>query len=251
MHGSKEYPPVLLARFVTLSAIVLGAMYGGHASAQVQRSGGASPNAQVLQQLQQAVSERAHLQAENAKLKKEAEDLKKQLGTAQQQLTASKAGAGRNQAAIAAARNTNASTEKSLEEAKGKMQELVSHFRETVTSLHGVETERSQLRQQLADSQAAYDHCAESNYALYELDTEVLDRYAHQGAFSYLSRSEPFTRLKRTQIDNLVIEYQQRAQELRIQKAAAPKAGPTAVPGAIAPGGPTPSPAQPAPVPKG
>ena len=191
-------------------------------SAQVSRGGGNSgANTQLMMQLQQAQTERAQLQAENSKLKKAAEDLKKQLATAQQQASASKAGADKSQAAIAAARASNENTQKSLDEAKAKMNELVGRFRETVVTMRGIETERSQLRQELAASQAAYDQCAVTNDSLYQINREVLDKYQHQGAFSYMARAEPFTRIKRTQIENLSLEYRQRADELRVKKAAA------------------------------
>jgi chromosome segregation ATPase len=209
------------SRLIAASVILVSIGFTGPVSAQVQRSGG-SPNAQLMQQFQQAVTERTQLQAENSKLKKDVDDLKKQLGTAQQQVTASKAGVARGQAAaIAAAREATDRTQKSLDETKVKMQELVSRYRETITTMRGIESERSQLQQKVAADQSAFDQCAETNYALYQVNAEVLDRYAHQGAFSYLERSEPFTRLKRTQIDNLVLEYKQRAEELRIKKAEA------------------------------
>lgn len=220
MRGFKEHSSVRRARRVNALVLLAAVAASGPVVAQVERSGGGA-NAQLMQQFQQAVSERTQLQAQNAKLKKDAEDLKKQLATAQQQLTASKAGSDRNQAAVAAARATNEGTQKSLEETKSKMQELVARFRETVTTMRGIETERSQLRQQLAASQSAYDQCAEKNNSLYQIDTEVLERYQHQGAFSYFERSEPFTRLKQTQIDNMALEYRQRAEELRIKRAAA------------------------------
>jgi hypothetical protein len=41
-----------------------------------------------------------------------------------------------------------------------------------------------------------------------------------------MARAEPFTRIKRTQVDNYVLEYKQRAEELRMQKAAPPPAAP-------------------------
>ncbi len=188
--------------------------------AQVSRSGGSSgANTQLLMQLQQVTTERSQLQAENSKLKKEAEDLKKQLATAQQQLTAAKSGADRNQAAVAAARASNETTQRTLEDSRARMQELVTRYRDTITTMRGIETDRSQLRQQLAASQAAYDQCAVTNDSLYQINKEVLDRYQHQGAFSYMARAEPFTKIKRTQIDNLSLEYRQRAEELRVKKA--------------------------------
>jgi regulator of replication initiation timing len=220
MRDFREMPAVYKARSFTAFILAMSVGYTGLVSAQAARTGGGA-NAQLMQQFQQAVSERTQLQAENAKLKKELDDLKKQLGTAQQQATASKAGVDRSQAAVVAARAANDRTEKSLEDSKARMQELVGRFRETITTMRGIETERNQLQQQVAAGQSAYDKCAETNYALYQINSEVLDRYAHQGAFSYMARSEPFTRLKRTQIENLVLEYRQRADELRVKKEAA------------------------------
>jgi len=133
------------------------------------------------------------------------------------------------------------------------MQELISRFRETVTQLRAVESDRTLLQQQLTQSKAAFDKCAQANYQLYQVNNEVLDRYAHQGAFSYLARAEPFTRIKRTEIDNLVLEYRERAEELRVKPAASgagvataparavPAAAPAVVPAApTSPGPPNP-----------
>jgi chromosome segregation ATPase len=221
MRDSKENTSVSFARLAAALAMLAAAVGIAPVCAQVERSGGGGANAQLMQQFQQAVSERSQLQVENTKLKKDAEDLKKQLAAVQQQVTASKTGAEKSQAAIAAAHASTATIQKSLEETKARMEELVGKFRETITAMRGVETERSELRQKLAASQAAYDQCAVSNESLYKIDNEVLDLYQHQGAFSYMKRSEPFTRIKKTQIDNLSLEYRQRAEELRIKKATA------------------------------
>jgi chaperonin cofactor prefoldin len=216
---------------IALTALC-GALAANTAMAQVQRSGGSSgaANAQLMMQYQQASTERAQLQADNAKLKKDLEDLKKQLDAANKLAAASKAGVSRDSAQLAAAQAANDRGAKDLADAKGKMQELVGKFRETITQMRGIESERSQLQQQLAQSKTAFDQCADRNYSLYQVDNEVLDRYAHEGAFSHMASSEPFTRIKRTQIDNLVLEYKERAQELRVKK-------PDAAPGSAAPAG--------------
>jgi hypothetical protein len=226
------------------AAVSVTVLLTGVAHAQTQRSGGgASP--QLMQQYQQVSSERAQLQADNEKMKKQLDDMKKQLATTQQQLDALKAGASRGQAALAAAHTTNENTEKSLDDTKAKMQELIGKFRETLVTLRNVETERTQLQQQLTQSRAAYDRCAVANDGLYQINNEVLNRYSHQGTFSCLSRDEPFTRLTRTRIENLSLEYRQRADQLRIEKspagAAASPAG-AATPGASA--GPAAAPAR-------
>jgi chromosome segregation ATPase len=219
------------ARRAVLFAAAAGTFWIAAAWAQVERSGGGA-NAVLVQQYQQAVAERAQLQTDNAKLKKDTEELKKQLGTLQQQAAASKLGAERSQASVAASRVALEDNQKNLEDLKGKMQELVSRFRETIAALHDVESERTQLQQQLSQNRRAFDQCAERNYALYQVNNEVLHRYEHQNALSYLARAEPFTRLKRTQIENLVDEYRQRAEELRVKKAGA---SPTSDAGAVPP----------------
>jgi hypothetical protein len=258
-----------------LLALLAGSSWTALAVAQVQRSGGGSANAALMQQYQQAVSERGQLQADNEKLKKDNDDLRRQLETLKQQLASTKAGVTRNEAALATAQASNDNNAKTLADTRGKMQELISRFRETVTQLRAVESDRTTLQQQLTQSKAAFDKCAQDNYQLYQVNNEVLDRYSHQGAFSYLARSEPFTRIKRTEIDNLVLEYRERAEELRVKPAAAgahsaaapahatPAAAPAATPaaappapGATGPGGtqgpaPAPNPqAAPAPAPE-
>jgi chromosome segregation ATPase len=205
-----------------LAVLVLAA--AGRGVAQVERSGGGA-NAQLAAQFQQAVAERTQLQAENDKLKKDLDEAKKQLQAATTQLTAAKAGAGTTQAQLAAAQASSQSNAQALEQSRARLQELVDRYRDTATTLREVETERSHLQQQLAQSKTDFDVCAERNYQLFQVDGEVLDRYEHQGAFSYLARAEPFTRLERTRIENLVDEYRARAEELRVQKAPPAVAG--------------------------
>jgi chromosome segregation ATPase len=202
---------------------VCAGFFANIAVAQVQRSGGSgAANAQLMMQYQQASAERAQLQADNTKLKKDLDDLKKQLDAATKQVAASKAGVSRDAAQLSAAQAANERTSKDLADTKAKMQELINKFRETVTQMRGIETDRAELQQQLAQSKTAFDRCAERNYQLYQVDNEVLDRYAHEGAFSHMARAEPFTRIKRAEVDNFVLEYKERAEELRVKKPGEP-----------------------------
>ena len=231
------------ARSVSALASLCCALVANSAMAQVQRSGGGggAANAQLMMQYQQADAERTQLKSENTKLKKDLDDLKKQLDAAGKQAAASKAGVSRDAAQLAAAQAANDRGAKDLADSKAKMQELVGKFRETITQMRGVESERTQLQQQLAQSKTALDQCADRNYSLYQVDNEVLDRYAHEGALSHMANAEPFTRIKRTQIDNLVLEYKERAEELRMKKAQGASGGTPAAPNsAPAPANPPP-----------
>jgi chromosome segregation ATPase len=190
-------------------------MHAAPADAQVQRSGGGE-NAALMAEYQQALTERTQLQADNGKLKQQLEDIQKQLAAAKRQLAAAQAGAGSSQAALQQAQASAQTYEKSFADTRSKLQELLGRFRDTVSTMQGIEQSRAQLQQQLAQSKAAYDECAKRNVELYQVDNEVLDRYEHQGMFSHLERAEPFTRLKRTQIENLVDDYRERATSLRV-----------------------------------
>jgi chromosome segregation ATPase len=192
--------------------------------AQVQRSGGGA-NAQLVQQYQQAQTEKTQLQADNDKLKKDLDDARKQLQAANKELTELKSGSGAAQAQLAAAQQAGQNATQQLEQTRGRLQELVDRFRETATNLRDVETERTGLQQQMTQDKRDFDQCAERNYQLYQVDTEVLDRYEHQGLFSHLTSAEPFTRIKRAQIENAVDAYRARAEELRVQKTPEPVAG--------------------------
>lgn len=214
------------------------------AAAQVQRSGGAS--AALMQQYQQVSAERAQLQADNEKVKKDLDDSKKQLAALRQQLAVAKAGAGRSEAVLATEKASADSDSRALADTRAKMQELIGRFRDTIASLRTTETERGELQQRLTEKTAAVDKCAERNEQLYQVTEEVLKRYQSEGVLGHLARAEPFTRLKRTQVDNLVFEDRQRAAELRT-KAPAPaspapapeqSATPPAQPAATQPHGP-------------
>lgn len=206
---------------ISCSAVILAlAFCSSHSAlAQVERSGGA--NAQLAMQYQQSLAEKTQLQSDNAKLKSELDAVKKQLDAQAQQLKALKAGAGGAQAALAAAQATGQRTEQNLTQTTAKLQELISRFREMATTLRQVEAERTDLQQQVSRGTSALDQCAQRNEQLYQINAEVLNRYEHEGAFSRLAAAEPFTRIKRTQIENIALEDRQRAEAVRMQRAAA------------------------------
>lgn len=194
----------------------LSCMLASGANAQVQRSGNA--DARVAQQLQQLTSERSALQAENAKLKQELEQAKAQL---QKTGAATKALETRNRALEASAGHGTAASqqaEEQLERTRAQLQELVSKFRETAQTLRDVETERGTVQGQLAIKERELKTCIDRNAALYNLNTEVLDRMENRGFWSSVAEREPFTRLKRVELENLIEDYKYRADELRLQQ---------------------------------
>ena len=200
------------------------------AAAQVARPAGGNASAQVLQQYQQASAERAALQAENLRMKQELDALKAKLKATDRQLSDTRGSATRSQNALAAAQAAARSSEQALEQNRARLQELITRFKDTTATLGGVETDRAQTRQQLVAMNAQYDLCAQRNFELYELNAQALDRLDHPGAFAAFTRIEPFTRLQRTRMENLVDDYRARALELRVRDRPVDATGSAAIP---------------------
>jgi len=187
------------------------------ASAQTQRSGGGEAQ-KFMQQYQQVAAEKTALQAQLVQMKKDLDSAQAATASMKKERDALKARSGGSEAAVAQLNASKETAEKNLEQYKQRMTELVARFRETANNLKEVEADRTQLRKSLDERNAAFDHCAESNFRLFEINGEILDRYEHVGLFTKTSAAEPFTRITRTRIENLTDEYRGRALELRVKK---------------------------------
>jgi chromosome segregation ATPase len=205
-------------------ALGLAALMGATAQAQQARSGGGNENGALLQQLQQLGSERTELQAQNAKLqsdldamRKERDTLKAAQGGSAKQKDALEAGMRRAQQSVAAVAAQRQSDERELTQSREQTQQLITKMRETIVALQGVEIERSKAITQLNQANVAYAKCAQDNYSIYEVTEDVLKRYEHQGVFTSISRSEPFTGIAQNRIENLVLDYRQKVEDLRVK----------------------------------
>lgn len=183
---------------------------------QTQRSG--SDSARVMQQLQQATAERTKLQADNDGLKKELEELKEKYAktTAAQSSLQQKA----REAELASTRQqtTGKDTSEALEKSKAQLQELIGKFRETAQSLKTTETDNTNLKTQLETQERTYKTCVDRNAGMYFLNDEILRRMEDRGFWSKLSEHEPFTKIARTRLENLIDDYRYRVEELRVTK---------------------------------
>jgi len=185
------------------------------AHGQAARTGG-SANAQLLQQLQQLASERTGMQAENARLKKELESLKRERDSLQSARKAQDQHAAGSAAALAQSTAQREALEQELKRNKDQTQELVAKFRETLQTMRDIESDRATSKQSLATRDQELKVCVDRNLALYKLNLEVLTRLEHQSILSRVAAAEPFTQLKRVQLENLVDDYKGRAQDQRV-----------------------------------
>jgi chromosome segregation ATPase len=185
--------------------------------AQVERSGGGEAQ-KFMQQYQQLASEKTALQAQVTQMKKDLDAAHADLVEMKKERDELKARSGGSAAAVTQLTAVKDAAEKNLEQYKQRMTELVGRFRETATSMKEIETDRTKLHKDLDDRNAGFDKCAENNLQLYEINGQILDRYEHVGLFTKVSAGEPFTKITRARLENLVDEYRARAEELRTNK---------------------------------
>jgi chromosome segregation ATPase len=207
----------------THRACVLLALSFASASLQAQseRSGGGSEAQKIMQQYQQLAGEKTALQAQVTQMKQQLDAANSELASVKKERDALKARSGAAGVAAAQLAALKQSTDTAAEKNKQRMTELESHFRETLATLKGIEVDRGKLKDELRVSNEAYDRCAVDNLSLFELNDAILTRYEHVGLFTKAAAVEPFTRITRTRIDNLVDEYRARAEELRAKARAA------------------------------
>jgi chromosome segregation ATPase len=163
-------------------------------------------------------AEKTALQAQLEKMKKDLDAANASLDAVKKERDLLKARpAGVSPASLAALTASKTAAERSLQESKQRTVELVSRFRETVQNLKDVEADRTRLRTDLEVRNTAFDKCAENNLQLLEINDDILNRYEHVGLFTKVSTVEPFTKLTRTRMDNLVVETRARAEQLRVK----------------------------------
>jgi cell division protein FtsB len=188
------------------------------APARAQSVRGGADNVRAMQEMQQLAAERTALKADNAKLKDEVAELQKKLDKANADSTSVSARTRQLEVASAREAESGKQTADALGKSRAQMQELIGHYRETAQQLKGVETDRNLLRGQLETRTRDYDVCVEHNVGLYDVGREALDRLDQHGFWSKVGESEPFTQLARARLDNLIDDYRQRLQELRVDQ---------------------------------
>lgn len=195
------------------------------AGAQTTRSNSGG-NAQLMQQMQQLAAERTALQAENARMKRELAETRKERDALKGGKETNDKRARASEVALTRAAQERELGERELEQLKARTQELIGKFRETIEELRTVESDRTSVKQQLASRDTELKSCVDNNVALYKLNGEILTHLEGQGFWSGVGRAEPFTRLKRVQLENFVDEYKARAEDTRVSTpSAAPDVG--------------------------
>lgn len=199
--------------------LILLALSSATSVAQEARRPAGDASVRLQQQVQQLASERTALQSENVRLKEQVARLEKDataLATEKESLARR---AGTAESKVSKAEAGRQSTSSRLEATESRLNEVVEKYRELAEQLRKVEAERNELARQAAADGQGLRSCAQKNVQLAGIANEALDRYEKKGCFGALAQAEPFTGLKRIEVENAVEEYRQRIDSLQVPAA--------------------------------
>ncbi|MGE3772682.1 MAG: hypothetical protein AB7I32_07130 [Gammaproteobacteria bacterium] len=176
---------------------------------------------QLAQDKAAADAELVKLRAENAQLKKGAKAAESALA----ERTADLESATRETSGV---KGRLTRTTGRLERVTGQLREVVAKYQDKAATLRQTEAERAELDAQLAATRRQLEDAEEKNLALYEINKDMLTRFAQEGPWDGLLRKEPFSGLKGVEIENLVQDYEyemgEHLRESTLQQLATPNA---------------------------
>ena len=178
--------------------------------------------------LQRSEQDKAKLQEDKARLEGEKAGLDAKLKAAQ-----------RTRRELAVARKKEADQQKALDEshqqteaAKAKIAELQGQLEKMAGALHQSEEQGRQLAAQVKDldqklaqqreiiarQTQIVQACDEKNAKLVEVTNELLAKYKQKGVWDAIAQQEPFTGIKEVQIQNLLQDYRDKVEGLRVSQ---------------------------------
>jgi chromosome segregation ATPase len=98
---------------------------------------------------------------------------------------------------------------------------LLNTYQETATTLQTRDAEAKRLDTVLGQARQRIQACETKNAALYQQAEEVLDLYDKRDLGDAIASSEPVTKLKRVEIENLMQDYEDKFRADKISQPAA------------------------------
>lgn len=220
------------AKYMAVALLALGAL---PAQAEVRRPAGGAASAQVQALVQQISAERDALKTENARLKADLDQAQQAHKTAEADASAGAEELTRLRAAVAAFQAQNEALRAQLGQSQTAIGSLRSEQAATVAALKQAQGQGQALDGELGQCRARVDTLIGHNRRLFEIGNELLDRFEKKGVWASLRESEPFTGLKRVELENIVQDYRFAIDDQRVAAPAAQGVTAKAAQGTAAP----------------
>ncbi|MEQ6341175.1 MAG: hypothetical protein M3A44_05840 [Gammaproteobacteria bacterium] len=184
--------------------------------------------------------EKSALQQENNSLNEKVKALGSQVGdiksASTSQIRKKDARLGEAEKELVTVRQENLSLVAKLQGAQQSLEELTLKHKEVVQAAqislqYGVkqgEESNNKIKEaeaKIAQQSQAIDMCEKKNLVLYELNVEILDKYKSKGVWGAFIQTEPFTQIKRVEIENTLQEYKDKLDSQKMEKSGLGKGG--------------------------
>jgi len=172
---------------------------------------------QMLRRMQQQVQqiEQARAQAEQEKAaaladKETAERDLEKFGATKRQLAAERAARSRMEAKLEAMQTENDALKTRLADTEKQLAESVALQRATAQTLAQTESDKKHTEGELSGTVRDLQSCQTHNGSLYTLGREMMQKYHDKSCQDALAQAEPFTGLKKVEVENLLETWRDR-----------------------------------------
>lgn len=174
----------------------------------------------VQQQMQQVEQARALAEQEKATALADKERVERELDQAQatgRKLSGERAARSRAERELKAAQGEVATLKTKLAETEAKLAETQTKLQATSQTLAQTESAKKQTESQLTNVKQTQQECRKQNHQLYELTRETMNKYRDKTCQDALAQAEPFTGIKKVEVENLLEIWRDRADQARLQ----------------------------------
>ena len=179
----------------------------------------------VQVQLQQAQGQVSSLEAEKAQLSKDLESAQKTVKSTQRKVTrlsrdlqSERTRREGVEKELAQSRLDLASTRQHLEETTGRLTETSKTLARTNQTLAATEADKTRLEGIKARNEREIASCEDKNLKLYQTGRELMLRFQRKTCGEVMAQGEPFTGLKRVEVENLLEEYRDKLDAQKLIK---------------------------------
>ena len=110
------------------------------------------------------------------------------------------------------------STRDRLEKTEAKLRELIEKYKAQAQTLQETRQAKADLESRLGARERELADAIARNKQLYETNAELIERYRKKGVFDALLQREPLTGLKSVDTENIMQDYQERAEDARLDQ---------------------------------
>jgi chromosome segregation ATPase len=212
-------------RWVTL--LVLGCLVFGsvHAASDKKASKDKEALRRVQMQLQQVQGQIATLEQEKATLggerdlaRKEAKVAQGKLGKLNKSLSEEKTRGEQLAKDLEGVKQELGTNQTRLGETEAKLAETAKTLFQTQQTLARTESDKRQLEGVKVRQEKEIASCESKNLKLYQTGRDLMTRFEQKSCGEILAQKEPFTGLKRVEVENLLEEYRDKLDDQKLIK---------------------------------